>query len=242
MSALSPEVHRIRSVLETVLAPDVATSVMFAALSRYGSDVPQTHDDVTAFARGPLKEVLAQRFEGEELELLQAKLEHVLGVSAADSLPDIDIHMDDDDDPSVTMPVRVAFKQPVGVLVIAHDSAFADRLDASLGSARVHATAVHDVTELRRATFSKMPFLVFVDASAPPADDAVTLARAVRDMPASVTVVVWGSDLTYGRELSRALEGTDAEPVCVRGEDGFAPMVDLILARYEDSIPPPSRS
>lgn len=236
--ALSPEVHRIRSVLETVLAPDVATSVMFAALSRYGNDVPQTHDDVTAFVRGALSDELERRYAGEKLELLQEKLENVLGISAADVLPDIDI--DVDDDPSVTMPVRVAFKQPVGVLVIAGDSAFADRLVASLGSARVHATAIHDVAELRRATFSKMPLLVFVDTSAPPADDAATLARAVRDMPASVTVVIWGSDLAYGRALDSALEGTDAEPVRVRGEDGFAPMLDLILARYEDSIPPPS--
>jgi hypothetical protein len=236
--ALSPEVHRIRSVLETVLTPDVATAVMFAALSRYGNDVPVSHDDVAAFVRGALSEELERRYGGERLELLSAKLENVLGVSTADALQDIDIDMDED--PSVTMPVRVAFKQPVGVLVIAGDSAFADRLVASLGSARVYATAVHDVAELRRTTFSKMPLLVYVDASAPPAEDAATLARAVRDMPANVTVVIWGSDLSYGRELDRALEGTDAEPVRVRGEDGFAPMLDLILARYEDSIPPPS--
>ena len=236
--ALSPEVHRIRSVLETVLAPEIATSVMFAALSRYGSDVPAAHDDVTTFVRGALKDELERRFGGEKLELLRSKLEHVLGTSAADALPDIDI--DVDEDPSVTMPVRIAFKQPVGVLVIAGDTAFADRLTASLGSARVNATAVHDVAELRRATFSKMPLLVFVDASSPPTDDAPTLARAIRDMPANVTVVLWGTDLTYGRELDRALEGTDAEPVRVRGEDGFAPMLDLILARYEDSIPPPA--
>lgn len=211
-----------------MLGGELASQVMFAALQRHGDDVPQSPAEVRALAQGPLREVLRERGHDEATAQLDALLDESGGAS-------LEIEIDlDSGEPSVTIPIRISFREPVVVLVIARSDLLADRIVASLGRPRVTVTVVNDIAEMRRATFSKMPLLAFVDASQPPEVDPVDLAKALRDLPGSTTGVIWGSDLQFGQLLDQAIATTGGEPLRVRRADGFEPLLDLILARYQE--------
>lgn len=244
VAALSQEVHRVREVLEAVLAPGVATSVMFAALQRHGGNVPHSTDEIVSLVRGPMREVLDERVDADARDELISRLERVLAGEAAAADFSIDIDVDDEmveGEPSVTATMPIVWKEPVSVVVMAAGQTFESRLEASLGAARVRITRVLNVPQLRHATFSKEPLLVFVDASDPVDVEPLELAGALNDLPGNVVPVLWGADLQLGVQLDPALASVGANPVRIQLADGFEPLLDLILSRYKgDSVPPRS--
>ena len=231
----------VREVLEGVLTPEVATSVMFAALQRHGGKVPHSTEEVLALVRGPMRDVLGERVADDIRDDMVGRLERVLAGEAEAADFSIDIEVDEmaEGEPSVTATMPIVWKEPVSVVVLASGDTFGERLEASLGAARVHITRVTSVPQLRHATFSKAPLLVFVDASDPIDVEPLELARALHDLPANMVSVVWAADLRFGFELEPALASVGASPVRIELRDGFEPLLDLILARYKaDTIPP----
>lgn len=69
-----PEIRLIREALEGVLARDATHRVLFDALSRFGSHVPRTPDEMMLLVRGPLHEVLAKRIGAEQARPLVEKM------------------------------------------------------------------------------------------------------------------------------------------------------------------------
>jgi len=228
------EVHVVREVLEGALPPEVATAAMFAALARWEGGVPATREDVLDLCRGPLQEILLRRVGEVVTGELLARLDRVLvhGDRTGTDIP-LDIDVELDGEPSITMTMPIVWREPVSVLVVSGRSTFAARLEASLGASRIHTTLASDVHDIRRATFAEAPLLALVDCVAPAPLAAQELAAALKDLPDQVLVVIWGEDQAFGAEVVPQLDAQGVNSVRLSRGEGIGPLLDLILSRYK---------
>lgn len=217
---------RIREILEASLAPREGARVLLEALARWGPRVPSDLDELTAFAAGPLRESLCARVDTARAMRVLGAIESVLDTASVPTQEhDIPIVWEDES----THEVR-ALHEPVPLLVVASRGALADRLDLSLGPDVVDARTEGSPARLER-WLGGAPAVVIVDASDPigmPAD--ALYARLVR-LPASTTIVVWGSDLEYGYRLAALAEHGGRSLVTLRTGDGLESVLDVVLAR-----------
>lgn len=220
-----------------MLPEQVASSVMLRALQQHGGNLPQGRDEVLSLVRGPVREVLLQRVHSDVCEQVLERLERALSDvdPAQDASMDIDIDLDDAQEQTAVMPR--AWREPVSVVVVASGNTLAQRLEASLGRDRVRITIARNASGLRHATFSQTPLIVVLDASEAPRVAPAELGRAMRDLPETMVGIVWARELSFGRAVEPGLEGTDT--LLLAQDEGYEPLLDLILARYKgDSIPP----
>jgi len=234
-TSVREEVHVVREVLEGALPPEVATAAMFAALSRWEGGVPSSRQDVLDLCHGPLKEILLRRVGDLVTDELLNRLDRVLvhGDRTGTDIPlDIDIELDGE--PSITITMPIVWREPVSVLIISGRSTFSARLEASLGAARLHTTLATSVHEIRRATFSEAPLLALVDCVSPPDVSEAELASALKDLPDQVLVVIWGEDEPCGEALAPHLLACNVESVTLARSEGIGPLLDLILSRYKE--------
>ncbi|MDH5492086.1 MAG: hypothetical protein OEY14_09035 [Myxococcales bacterium] len=236
MVGVLQDVHIVREVLEASLPADVATAAMFAALQGVDGGMPSSKAEVLALCRGPLAAVLAKRVGAEVRDRVLERLEQVI-VHGSRDLPDdpLDVDIDiSEGEPSVTLTMPIVFREPVSVVVVSARDTFAARLEASLGAARVHANTAADARSLRRAVFSEAPLLVLVDTTVTLPGDVRELGAALGDLPGNVVVVVWGAEKQAATSLLAFLDANELEAVRLQTGDGFAPLLDLILARYAE--------
>jgi len=234
-SSVREEVHVVREVLEGALPPEVATAAMFAALSRWQGGVPSNLQDVLDLCHGPLREILERRVGDVVTGELMKRLDRVLvnGDRTGTDIP-LDIDVELDGEPSITITMPIVWREPVSVLIISGRSTFSARLEASLGAARLHTTLATTVHEIRRTTFSEAPLLALVDCVSPPEISQADLASALKDLPDQVLVVIWGEDQSFGEALAPHLLASDVESVALSRHEGIGPLLDLILSRYKE--------
>ncbi len=225
--SVDKEAHYVREVLEGAFAPEVASELMFDALARIGG-VPSSTDEVLAFCRGPLAEVVEARVGSGVRAAILERIEQVL-VRRDWSGTDIPIDVDEE---GATRVMPTVWREPVRVLVVAGSGAFAEVLSASLGSGRVAPrTSNGDAAELRRAIFAHAPLLLIVDATSAPSIDAAELVVLLRGLPDDVAPVIWGIETEYGALLANGLQQFGVSANGLRFGEGVAPLLDLVMAR-----------
>lgn len=222
----------MREVLESALASDVASRVMFDALA--GRAMPKDGDDVLAFVRGALRVRLVAHLGAAQADELVGQLDAMLARHAATgSFVDVEVDVDAlaDGEPSVTRAMAIKFRAPVPVLVAAGSDRLATLLEAALGPACVVTTVAGDAAALRRRSFADSPLLALIDGEDPPAATPDELAGALAAMPDGVVRVAWAADAPALAPVLRALDRRGTYVVRLERKDGVEPLLDLVRSR-----------
>lgn len=230
------EMVLLRQALEGVVAPELATALLFDALERAGGAPPTSLDGVRAFARGALADAARGRVPEGDTATILARLDRLLAREpSGDAEESIDVEVDPDawrdEDPTATKQMPVV-RKPVPVVVISAGESFAERLVMCLGEDRVRAVPTGDEPALRKAVFAYSPLIVLVDGVGPTSIDAGALAAALHDVPDSAMPVLWGSETGWSRSILPRLEAAGVRLVTLDRREGIEPLLDLVLARF----------
>lgn len=227
----------VREALEGVLTPKIAAAVLLEALEGRG-DPPSTREELLAFVRGPLTEILTRRVGHGEASAVAERLEPVLSIPPPNmsSLPpspgsrssNPPGRRDRDRDITTSMPMA---KDPVAVLVVASGSGMATRLGAALGPMRVAAYVRNDVERVRAARAPFPPQILLVDATDFPAIEPETLANVVGEMPVTTVCAIWGAEAPYGRSFFAEMQTRGLTVMALEKREGVEPLLDLIRSR-----------
>jgi hypothetical protein len=226
------ELVMVREVLEGVVSPAVATSVLFEALEASGRPPPATLDEMRTFAEGPLDAALRKRLrdgDASQVRVLVGELfERALGGDGGDVDIDVDLG---DDDATATAQMSVVTR-PVPVVVLSATPQFAERLHACLGEDRVKSIPASDEATLSKGVFAYSALVVVIDAVAPARVDGAALAAALRRLPNGATTVIWGSETEHGHSLVETLVRGGASAITLDRGEGIEPLLDLVLSRH----------
>jgi hypothetical protein len=238
MATSAAQIRRVREHLSEDLSPVLARAVLFEALTKWGPQIPRDRAELVRFVRGPLREVLQRFVRPEDAVSTLVRIENSLAV--------VD-HTDDDSRPRLkpsTIPPPPDFAtvssdttralrpimRPVRVLVVSSRPSFASTLELSLGTSLVR-TEPADTPLALRERLDQMVDVVLIDSGDPPPLEPTGLASLLNRVGPETWIAIWGAELPFGRELSRALEagGIDTIPFVTR--EGMAPFVDLVRSR-----------
>jgi len=231
-------IRLIREVLEGVLAPRLASVVMFETLA---DPLPERPDDLLAVVRGRLNQSLVRRVGLEDANAVVRRIEALLGRStpgqgtpAAGRAPEPGPGPQASGarriDPDTTQTIPLT-DRPVGVLVVAGGRNLELRLAASLGPQRVAPSSVADEATLRRYAESGAADVLLVDATDFARIDPRVVARTLAVVPPSTARAVWGAELPYGRNVVRACENAGIGCIALGRGEGIEPLLDLVRSR-----------
>jgi hypothetical protein len=215
------EYRLVREVLEGAMAPKVAQAVLFEALGNAPA-LPENISDMLVLVRGPVKDALRRRAGAMEATALVARLEHMLGRRQSQPPPPAD------HDATLAVPTDA---DAVRVLIVAAGPWFGGRLAAALGPGRVAPVYAHSAEALAHTVGTWPPSLLVVDATDFPAIEPKGLAQALRKLPSTTTVAIWGGDLPYGRRALFALEEAGVHAMGFEQGAGIEPLMDVIRSR-----------
>ena len=218
------EVHQVREVLEGAFSPEVATLMLFRALSANGA-IPADRDETLALCRGSLLDVIGARTTPEVARTMLDRFERVLlkGDRSGTDVPlDVDL---DPDATSLGMDMPAVWREAIVGIVVGAGPRFAEQLVAALGDERLRVSSTHDRASLDRALEACAPRLVVVDATEPPDIPADQLAATLERLPTDAPVVIWGAERDYADELFDA----DLDLVGVDQAEGIGPLLELVL-------------
>jgi hypothetical protein len=234
--SLRPEIRLLHEVLEGAMTRPVAARLVFEALG--DCRVPESIDDLLAFAQGPLAIRLVAYLGATPAEEMTTRLVRLLERrKRTGSFSDLEITLAPDDETAPTRAVAVAVDDPVPVMVVGGTYELSLLLDVVLGDDFASVTPCRDAAEIRRLTFAELPFVVVVDGESPP-DDPIGVAGALADMPASVVRVIWAADAPAAAPVARALVARGGYAVQVSRSDGIDPLLDLLKSRRRVSGAP----
>ena len=74
MNPERPELRLVREKLESVLAPELASSILFESLGEVGGMPPATGEATLALVEGPLARVIGRRVRGAEGKMIVTEL------------------------------------------------------------------------------------------------------------------------------------------------------------------------
>jgi hypothetical protein len=229
--AVRAEMMLLREALEGVVAPEVATAVLYDALELAGRKPPSTVEEVRAFVDGALAEAVKRRLGPDDALSI---VKHIGGLFSAQGEEPVSIDVDVDsfgDERPATGQMAVVH-DPVPVVVLAASPIFAERLSATLGVERVKSVAARDEASLRRAIATHAPLIVLVDGTDPSSIDPGALRATLSGLPQSALAVIWGSETPWSQSLVPALEADEARFVTLERREGIEPLLDTVLARY----------
>lgn len=229
------EVRLVREVLEGVLAPRLASVVMFETLA---DPLPESPRELLVVIRGRLNQSLARRVGLEDANAVVRRIESLLDPAAKAPIPAAGAAAAGERaatgerslDPDATMSIPLSTR-PVTVLVVAGGALLERRLAASLGPQRVAPSSVSDEATLRRYAASRGIALVLVDATDFASIDPRVVATSLAALPPATARAVWGAELPYGRSVVRACEAAGATVIALERSEGFEPLVDLVRSR-----------
>lgn len=235
----------LRSTLEESLEAHVASTVLFEALGAAGPDVPHSLEEVLWVVRGPLREALARRLDGEQVRLLLERIEALLAPPTEEPDPrveeatTVELSLDELAESSTRgdATASVPTADAVRVLVFASGSGFARRLELALGERRVHAVHVESPAALSAALEDGPPAVVVLDATDFPTIDGNQVLSALTSLPRTTACVLWGTELPYGKRFLAAAEAHDRPWVTLALREGIGPLLDLIRSRRRMSRP-----
>lgn len=222
MSSERAELRLIRESLESVVAPQVVSSVMFEALSEAGGQIGEGPEGARAFVDGPIRAALQKRL-GDDADPIVDDLGRLLS-QIAPARPVSGRELD------VTREVYLDAR-PVIVFVISSSSGFADQLQAALGPARVTTVPVPSLEHLHRHLQVAAPPIVLVDAADFAPIEPDDLASALVRLPATTVRAIWGADLPFGGAVLRALVQRKAPATPLDRREGIDPLLDLVRSR-----------
>ncbi len=226
----------LREALEGVVAPELATALIYDALERSGRKPPSSLDEARAFAEQSLAQAVRAKVKPEDASQILTLIDELFGRAIDGDGAAFEVEVDeaawgDDENPTATTQMAVVHK-PVPVVVLAASDAFAERLTACLGEDRVYAVGVSEEGAFRKAVFTYSPLIVLVDGSSPVAMDPVALTGALRALPNSAMPVLWGAESGWSRAMLPGLEAAGVSMVTIERGEGVEPLLDLVLARY----------
>jgi hypothetical protein len=245
----------IRESIERLLDPHLASVVLFEALHEYseGEELPSGMDELSAFLRGPLMNVLEARLSRAEAEAVIPTLEEALAATLETaggriSFPELDIIVTDSEPPgrsssipapqnpslSPTMPPppMEESEQPLSLLVVAAGKRLMFRIRAAFGSHRVTVTSSRDRSAIRQALAADLPpELVIVDGQDIPELSPVDLSVDLAGHAQALLVVVWAADQPWGHGVVQSLERQRVSCAPVPRSAGVEPLLDYVRAR-----------
>lgn len=212
----------IREALEAFMAPEVASSVVFAALEQDGGhELPASREQAVAFAKGPLKAVLERRLGAILSRDALTRVEELL--ARAISAPEPASFQ-----ATLRLPSVVG---PVSVLVLSASAALGVRLRAALGGERV---TVHVVSSLERSLdgVRRAPPDVFVlDGFQIDSLSSEEIESVSKRVPPSTLLVLWESDRPEAATTLRRFKKYRANLLSMERQTGIDPLLDVIKAR-----------
>ncbi len=239
MRAAHQEIVLIREALEGVMAPEVATAIIFDALAQANTP-PQGLHEARSFVDGPLSDVMSRRVRADDvtsiIRLMQGAIDAAIDRDGLDVDVEIDALASASGEGSTETQQMSTITRPVPVVVVASGTTFADRLGLCLGEDRVYTTTVGTAAALRKALFAHFPMLVVFDASAIGEIDAESIADVLRGFPDNVVPVLWAGETAWGERLMAIAPRNSASRgpalVTLERKEGIEPLCDLVLSRF----------
>lgn len=234
MNVERPELRLVREKLESVLAPELAASILFEALTESGGRPPSTGEATLALVEGPLARVLGRRVRTTERDVIVSDLVELLRAIVGPALtPAQPIHVAKyrrEHEPTLEV---TRDRGAVSVLVLAGKEDLATRLEATLGPGRVSARTLTTRAELSAllGRDSRFPAIVLVDAVEFPAIEPVELADLLERTPAGTVHAIWGGDLPYGSMILGELVERRVPATPLDRREGIEPLLDLVRSR-----------
>ena len=228
--------------LEGLLAPEVASAVVFEMLEPFGGQMP-VGEDLRLLITETLCDTLAARLGEDQAFEVTQQIAMVLGLGPSpgsarrrSSVPSPEEAMRRSDFPTAEMSVSAGAAK---VLVVSAGPGMERRLFASLGP-QVTAIPVRKLDRLAQFIRELTPQLVLVDAT-DPAESAGRVAGTLDACAANIVTVLWGSEQPFGRAILDSLgEHGGRSLIALDRREGVEPLLDLIRSRISDE-PWPSR-
>lgn len=221
----------LRRALEDALETGVASTVLFEALDAAGTEVPRTAEEVLAVVRGPLLEALKSRIDEYEAALLISRIQAQLEPEPSTVEVPLEEFVARSEREDATAQI-LTLEGAVKVFVLSAGRSFARRLLTSLGEHRVDPFVASHPSAWPHP---QDPAIVLLDASDFPACAPGAVVAWADELPASVACVVWGSDLPYGKNFAKAIEGASRDWLTLELDVGIAPFLDLVRSRRKRS-------
>ncbi|MBN8614969.1 MAG: hypothetical protein J0L92_30500 [Deltaproteobacteria bacterium] len=237
MRAAHQEIVLIREALEGLMAPEVATALLFDALAQTG-EPPRSLHEARSFVSGPLTSVMSRRVRPDDVTSILRLMHGAIDAAIDRDGVDVDVEIDSlasaSGEGSTETQQMSTIARPVPVVVLAASASFSERLGLCLGEDRVYCSTVATAAALRKALFAQFPMLVVIDASSVGEVDADSVAEVVRGFPDGVVPVLWAGETPWGeRLLSLAPRTASARNVVTLDrKEGIEPLCDLVLSRF----------
>lgn len=237
MRAAHQEIVLIREALEGVMAPEVATAILFDALAKANTPPSSLHEART-FVTGPLTDVMTRRVRPDDvasiLRLMHGAIDAAIDRDGIDLEVEIDPLASAPGEGSTETQQMSTISRPVPVVVLATANTFSERLGLCLGEDRVYTSTVASAAALRKALFAQFPMLVVIDASSIGDVDPEAVAEVVRGFPDSVVPVLWAGETPWGARLLALAPRTASarSVVTLDRKEGIEPLCDLVLSRF----------
>lgn len=225
----------LREALEGVVAPEVATALIYDALELSGQRPPKSLEETRTFAEHALAEAIRRKVRADQASEILHTIDELFARAIDGDGVAVDVEIDheawDESDPTATTQMAVVQK-PVPVIVLGAGDTFAEKLVVCLGEDRVHTIAVGDEATFRKAVFAYSPLIVLIDGTSPAAVEPRTLTAMLRGVPVSAMPVLWGAESGWSRAVLPGLESAGVPLVTLTRDEGIEPLLDLVLARF----------
>ena len=229
----------LREALESYMAPEVATSVLFDALERAGGPPPGSLEAARSFARGALADAVRGRVEAKEASEIIHDIDQLFDRAIEGDGVTLDVEVDltlasdaGGGEGGTSTHVMQVVRSPVPVVVLSEGALFAEKLVICLGEDRVATASVSTEAGLRKTVFAHAPLLVLIDAVSPAAIEAAALCSAIKALPTNALPILWGSQSAWARSVLPALDAAGTRVLTIDRDEGIEPLLDLILSRY----------
>ncbi len=231
LSVLSPDqlpkvdgntfVRLVRRGLENVMAGDMSSVVVFECLEHVpGEALPNSSKEFHDFLYQRVKPTLEERLGMRSAELALQAVEKSLK-SGPEQRSD-----------SVKTTVRrESVEGPVGVLMLSDSTALAVRMRAALGGDRVGVAVASSLSQAATVSQRLMPQMFILDLDFLRENSYEEVVAFIRGLPASVSIVVWGSRQDAANKIGLLLRSHGRQPVGLSREVGIEPLLDMIRAQ-----------
>lgn len=215
------EVVVVREVMEGVLAPALARSILLGALDRLG-DPPEGPLEWMTFVQTTLRDEIQTRVGGAESAEIVDQVSGILrSIAPSEPAP-----------PPREREETSRFDRrsgPARVLVAASSSRLARILKVALGS-DVVTMGIRNMRSFDEIVHDFRPGLFVVDLTDPAEIEIGALAASLHQVPEQTIVLVWDEGTEQGRTVSETLAARDRRVAWVDRREGVDPLLDHIRA------------
>lgn len=214
-----PELRLIQSVIESVLAPDLADQTYREALAGRGGE-PDSPSGVVDLVHGPLRLALARRLGRSAADDVVDDLLATLMTAAPSRSPS--------DEGTRELPLQ---RERVCVLVLSATETLARALEAELGREQLEIGTAATPEATRRWLSTHAPGIVLIDGASFASIEPTSLHALLAPLPTTTVRAIWAVDAPYGAAALGALVDARAPVTPLDRREGLATVVDLIRAR-----------